>query len=61
MFKKLHPVYKAVRRIANYCEKHRFCIGCLFLNDEEKCILHDMNKFPVDWVVPRKEDKHDKG
>lgn len=59
MFKELHPVYKALRRIAGYCAKRYVCDdGCLFSVDGD-CILQDRDKIPADWVVPKKEDKHE--
>lgn len=61
MFKKLHPVYKALRLVSGYCAKRRLCKGCLFSDAEEDCILQNRDHIPADWVVTRKEDKHDKG
>lgn len=58
MFKKLHPVYKAMQRVASYCAKRMICKGCLFSVDGD-CILQDRDKIPADWVVPRKEGKHE--
>lgn len=62
MFKKLHPVYKALRLVSGYCAKRRVCEGCLFSDETlEGCILQNRDHIPADWAVPRKEDKHDKG
>ncbi len=60
MFKKLHPVYKALRLVSGYCAKRWLCEGCLFFERGE-CVLQDRDKIPAEWVVERKEDKHDKG
>lgn len=54
MFKKLHPVYKALQRVAGYCAKRYTCDGCLFQVDGD-CILQDRDKIPADWMQPRKE------
>ena len=61
MFKKLHPVYKAMQRVAGYCAKRFLCDGCLFCDADGDCILQNRDHIPADWAVPRKEDKHDKG
>lgn len=58
MFRKLHPVYKAMQRVAYYCAKRNVCEGCLFSDKTlEGCILQNRDNIPADWVSPRKEDE----
>lgn len=51
MFKRLHPVLKAMRLISGYCGKRYACKGCLLMNDNGDCLVRDFDNPPSDWPV----------